>query len=75
MDRLPAKFVHAVVAFVYGPLAENPARVGRLLRFELEGFYGARSGVHRVIYMVDETQRVVSVHAVAHRGAAYRRGA
>ena len=34
MDRLPLAIASAVVEFIYGPLAQNPRRVGKPLRFE-----------------------------------------
>lgn len=72
MDRLPPRVVPAVVEFLYGPLAENPARVGKPLRGELEGLFGARRGDYRVLYEIYEGPRLVVVHRVAHRGDAYR---
>lgn len=70
--RLPQKYATAVVEML-STLAENPKRLGRPLRFELEGRWSARRGPYRVIYMIDEETRIVSVLAVAHRADAYRR--
>jgi mRNA interferase RelE/StbE len=72
LQRLPDKVGAAVVEFVYGGLAENPARVGRPLRWELEGLHSARRGDYRVVYRIDDTQRVVNIEAVAHRADIYR---
>lgn len=72
LDRLPEKIATAVVEFVYGGLAENPERVGRALRFDLDGKFSARRGDFRVIYEVDESHRVVTVIAVDHRRDVYR---
>ena len=33
LRRLPEKVATAVIEFIYGPLAGNPRRVGRPLRF------------------------------------------
>ena len=44
MDRLPLAIASAVVEFIYGPLAQNPHRVGKPLRFELAGKRSARRG-------------------------------
>ena len=44
LRRLPEKAATAAVEFVYGPLAANPGRVGRPLRFELEGLCTAPTG-------------------------------
>lgn len=73
LDRLPDKIALACVEFVYGGLAENPQRVGRALRFELEGKHSARRGDFRVIYEIDESQHVVTVIAIDHRSDFHRR--
>ncbi len=72
LDRLPEKIATACVEFVFGGLADNPQRVGRMLRFDLEGKHSARRGDFRVIYEIDETHRVVTVIAIDHRSDVYR---
>ncbi len=72
VDRLPEKIATACVEFVYGGLAENPQRVGRALRFELDGKHSARRGDFRVIYEIDARQSVVTVIAIDHRSDVYR---
>jgi mRNA-degrading endonuclease RelE of RelBE toxin-antitoxin system len=71
MDRLPLVMASAVVEFIYGPLAQNPHRVGKPLRFELAGKRSARRGNYRVIYEILETAVQVEVVAVQHRAGAY----
>ncbi len=72
LDRLPEKIATACVEFVYGGLAENPHRVGRALRFDLEGTHSARRGDFRVIYEIDDDRHVVTVIAIDHRSDVYR---
>jgi mRNA interferase RelE/StbE len=72
LQRLPEKVAVAVVEFVYGPLAGNPDRVGRALRFELEGRRSAHRGDYRVVYRVDGRARRVYIEAVQHRADVYR---
>ena len=67
--RLPEKVAAAVVEFVYGALAENPHRVGKPLRFELEGLHSARRGDFRIIYRIGEH---VTTIAIEHRADVYR---
>ena len=74
MRRLPEKVASAVIEFVDGPLAGNPSRVGRPLRFELEGVYSAHRGDYRVVYRIDDRRRRVQVLAIGHRADLYRRG-
>lgn len=72
IERLPQKYATAVVEML-STLAENPKRLGKPLRFELEGRWSARRGPYRVIYTIDEEARAVTVLAVAHRADVYRR--
>ncbi|MGH9112015.1 MAG: type II toxin-antitoxin system RelE family toxin [Acidimicrobiales bacterium] len=72
LDRLPERIATACVEFVDGGLAENPHRVGRALRFDLEGKHSARRGDFRVIYLVDDGHHGVTVVAIDHRSDVYR---
>jgi mRNA-degrading endonuclease RelE of RelBE toxin-antitoxin system len=70
LTRLPEKVATAVVEFIYGPLADNPQRVGKPLRFELEGLHSARRGDFRIIYRITDR---VTILAIEHRADAYRK--
>ena len=72
-SRIPVKVGAAAVEFIYGPLAQNPARVGRALRFELEGRHSAHRGDYRIIYRIDDEHRIVFVLTIEHRADVYRR--
>jgi mRNA interferase RelE/StbE len=69
LTRLPEKAATAAVEFIYGQLAQNPRRVGKPLRFELEGLHSARRGDFRIIYRITD---VVTIVAIEHRADAYR---
>lgn len=69
MGRLPEKVGTAAVEFIYGPLAENPRRVGKALRFEMSGLHSARRGDFRIIYRITD---VVTIVAIEHRADAFR---
>ena len=62
----------AIVEFMLGALLDNPQRLGGRLQPELAGMRSARRGVYRIIYEIDEPQRVVIVHRIDHRTTAYR---
>ena len=66
-EALPENVAAAVWRFVSGPLLDNPHRVGKRLRFELEGYYSARRGQYRVIYRIDEHQVIVDLIKISHR--------
>ena len=72
LSRLPENVGTAVVELCYGALADNPARLGKPLRFELEGLYSARRGDYRVIYRIDLGRHRVEIVAIEHRSDAYR---
>lgn len=72
LARLPEKVASAVVEFLYGSLAENPRRVGKPLKLGLAGMHSARRGDYRVIYRIDDGQRLVTILAIEHRSDIYR---
>ena len=71
-EKLPEAVAVAAYEFISGPLLENPHRVGKELAAPLAGRFSARRGTYRVIYHIDDDQRVVTVVQVAHRKEAYR---
>lgn len=68
---LPEVVAIAVVDFLYGPLAEDPYRVGKPLRLELEGYWSARRGQYRVIYSIHDDLVLVRVVRISHRADVY----
>jgi mRNA interferase RelE/StbE len=63
----------ACVEFIFGPLANNPQRVGKPLSVELSGLHSARRGDYRVNYGVLEDSRTVEIVHVGRRSDVYRR--
>ncbi len=74
LSRLPEGTAVAIVEFMLGALLDNPQRLGGRLQRELAGMRSARRGVYRIIYEIDEPERVVIVHRIDHRATAYRPG-
>lgn len=72
IEKLPAKYASAVVEALQA-IAANPHRLGKPLRFELEGRWAARRGPYRIVYSIDEDARSITVLAIAHRAHVYRR--
>lgn len=70
--RLPEKVAAAAIEFIYGPLADQPFRVGHALRFELTGLHSAARGDHRIIYRIDEERQEVIIEVIEHRADVYR---
>ena len=70
-ERLPEAVAAAVLEFCAGPLTDDPGRVGKPLFGPLEGCHGARRGTYRVVYRIDQVNRLVSVLDIAHRRDVY----
>lgn len=70
LARLPEKVATAAVEFIYGGLADNPQRVGKPLRNELEGLHSARRGSYRIIYRIGG--QTITIMAIEHRADVYR---
>ena len=71
-ELLPETVAVACWEFIRGPLAEDPYRVGKPLRGQLEGRFSARRGEFRLIYWVFEDRVVIRVIHIEHRRDAYR---
>ncbi len=72
LNRLPDKVRHAALETIFGPIAENPQRLGKPLVGELEGLRSARRGDYRVIYEILEDDETVLIHRIQHRRDVYR---
>ena len=72
-ELLPEGVAAAVWEFMTGPLTTNPQRVGKPLRYELEGLYAARRGEYRVGYQIREDQILIEIIDIEHRRDVYRR--
>lgn len=71
IERLPTAVAAAVIETL-DAIAANPRRLGKPLRFELEGCWSARRGPYRIVYRLDDETRRVSILAVGHRADVYR---
>jgi mRNA interferase RelE/StbE len=71
-DRLPIS-VAAAVLETLDAIAGNPRRLGKPLMLEHEGRFSARRGPYRIIYELDDDERLVRVIAIGHRRDVYRR--
>jgi mRNA interferase RelE/StbE len=71
-DKLSEAVASAVIEFITGSLLDNPHRMGKALRYELEGVHSARRGAFRVLYEIDDERREVTVLRVEHRADVYR---
>jgi mRNA interferase RelE/StbE len=72
-ETLPPAVASSAVEFITGRLLQNPHRLGAPLENELAGSYGARLGPdYRVVYDIDDDQRVVKVLRIGRRADIYR---
>jgi mRNA interferase RelE/StbE len=72
LQRLPEKIATACVDFIFGALAENPHRVGKPLRDELDGLHSARRGDYRVVYAIADDVGTVDIVHIGRRSDVYR---
>lgn len=72
LQRIPPRIVPAIIEFVVGDLARTPGRVGKPLKGELEGSYGARRGPYRVLHKINDPAKRVEILRVDHRADVYR---
>ena len=66
-DDPPEAVAAAVIDFVTTALLDNPHRVGKPLRNDLDGIWSARRGTYRVLYRIREDPREVVVLRIDHR--------
>lgn len=71
-NRLPLKVAAAAYELINGDLLLHPKRVGKPLDAPMAPLWSARRGEYRVLYLIDDDDRVVEVTAVRHRSDAYR---
>ena len=72
LNRLKEAVASAVMEAI-DHIADDPRRQGKPLRLELEGLWSARRGSYRVIYRIDERNRLVHIITIDHRADVYRR--
>jgi mRNA-degrading endonuclease RelE of RelBE toxin-antitoxin system len=71
-DTLPEAAAAAAYEFITGPLLADPLRIGKRLLPPVNDRFSVRRGTYRVIYRIDDKDRIVTVVDVAHRRDAYR---
>ena len=71
-DEMPEAVATAVIDFITTALLDNPHRIGKPLRDDLDGIWSARRGTYRVLYRIHEERREVVVLRIDHRRDAYR---
>lgn len=72
LEAIPPRYTAAILEFIYGPLAQNPQRIGKPLVNELQGRHSARRGDYRVIYRIHEDENAVSISRIDHRARVCR---
>lgn len=71
-EVLPEAVAAAVHEFITGPLLRAPYRVGKRLLPPMDDRFSARRGTYRIIYRIDDKNRIVTVVDVDHRRDVYR---
>ena len=71
-DKLPEAIAAAAFELIIGDLLVSPYRLGKPLDDPFEGQWSARRGTYRVLYLIDDRTRAVTVIDVLARSDAYR---
>jgi mRNA-degrading endonuclease RelE of RelBE toxin-antitoxin system len=71
-EVLPAAVSAAAYESITGPLLREPYRVGKRLLPPMDDRFSARRGTYRIIYRIDDKNRLVTVVDVDHRRDVYR---
>jgi mRNA-degrading endonuclease RelE of RelBE toxin-antitoxin system len=71
-ETLPEAVAAAAYEFITGLLVKEPYRVGKRLLPPMDDRFSARRGTYRIIYRIDDKNRIVTVVDVDHRRDAYR---
>lgn len=72
LRNLPEKVATACAEFIFGPLADNPHRLGKPLSGEFQGLHTARRSSYRVVYAIRDHTITIEVVRIAHRADAYQ---
>jgi len=72
LGKLPLSVASALFEHLTGPVADSPYRLSKPLDAPFDDVRAARRGDYRVLYVIDDRSRTVTVLAVAHRRDAYR---
>ena len=70
--RIPEKIGAACLDFIFGPLADDPYRLGGALSGQLAGLRSARRGSYRIVYSIDDALLRIDIVHIDHRGTVYR---
>jgi mRNA interferase RelE/StbE len=71
-EVLPEAVAAAAYELITGPLLREPYRVGKRLLPPMDDRFSARRGTYRIIYRIDDKNRIVTVVDVNHRHDVYR---
>jgi mRNA-degrading endonuclease RelE of RelBE toxin-antitoxin system len=71
-EALPEAVAAAAYEFITGPLVREPHRAGKRLLSPMDDRFSARRGTYRIIYRIDDKNRIVTVVDVDHRRDIYR---
>jgi len=72
LNRLKPAVASAVLETI-DHIGGAPHRIGKPVRLELEGLWTARRGPYRVVYRIEEEDRLVEIVTIDHRSDVYRR--
>lgn len=72
-EILPEAVAAAAYECITGPLLREPYRLGKRPLPPVDDRFSARRGTYRIIYRIDDKNRIVTVVDVDHRSDVYRK--
>lgn len=70
LKKIPKRYQHSI-RLALRELKENPL-VGKKLGRELTGKFSIKIGVYRIIYIINEKDKIISVPTAGHRSTVYK---
>lgn len=72
LNRLPPRIATALVEYVTAVLPQDPVRMSKPLRGDLEGLRSARRGDYRILLELEHDRRTIHLIRADHRAHIYR---
>ena len=70
LKKIPKRYQYSI-RLLLRELKENPS-IGKKLRRELAGKFSIKVGVYRIIYKVNEENKIIYVSTAGHRSTVYK---
>ena len=70
LKKIPKRYQQAI-RLILRELQDDPS-IGKPLRRELKGKFSIKIGIYRIIYKINEKDKIIYVPTAGHRGTVYK---